>query len=151
MSQAELAEALTALGRTFPTTAVAKAEAVALRDAGVRKLDIDDLMAMAVALNVSPLALLLPDTRRGNDPAEATGFPTGSIAATIWDFATAQASPWTEDVASHKRYATLSTPWWYEVLAAGEPRDVQREAARRTEAAAREAGVDPVTGERKEH
>jgi len=54
MSQRRLAEILTALGRPTPTTALSKIER------GERRVDVDDLAAIAVALGVSPATLLLP-------------------------------------------------------------------------------------------
>ncbi|MEU3835565.1 hypothetical protein [Streptomyces microflavus] len=51
-----LREEMAALGRHLPATGVIKTES------GERRVDVDDLVAFAVALNVSPLTLLLPDS-----------------------------------------------------------------------------------------
>lgn len=53
-SYAELSRKLAQYGREIPTLGLRRIEA------GERRVDVDDLAALAVALNVSPLALLLP-------------------------------------------------------------------------------------------
>ncbi|MFD8739391.1 helix-turn-helix domain-containing protein [Streptomyces sp. NPDC059618] len=50
----QLRDKMEQLGRPLPATAVIKTEQ------GDRRVDVDDLVAFALALNVSPLALLLP-------------------------------------------------------------------------------------------
>jgi transcriptional regulator with XRE-family HTH domain len=54
LSQAQLANELTRVGRPMLDTAVSKMER------GTRRIDVDDLVAIALALNVSPVALLMP-------------------------------------------------------------------------------------------
>ena len=73
LSYAELSRRLAALGRDIPPLGLRHLES------GERRVDVDDLTAMAVALDVSPLALLLPT----EDSALMTGGPTYS-AARIW-------------------------------------------------------------------
>lgn len=51
---AELSRILTALGRPIPPLGLRRIEA------GERRIDVDDLVALALALEVSPLRLLLP-------------------------------------------------------------------------------------------
>ncbi|MFE7648687.1 hypothetical protein [Streptomyces phaeoluteigriseus] len=51
-----LRDEMTAAGRHLPATGVIKTES------GERRVDVDDLVAFAVALNVSPLTLLLPES-----------------------------------------------------------------------------------------
>ena len=55
MSQQGLADRMAQLGRSVRNTAIAKIES------GQRRVDVDDLVALAAALNVSPARLLLPD------------------------------------------------------------------------------------------
>ena len=50
----DLAKHVTELGQPMRSTTVTKIER------GQRRVDVDDLVALAIALNVSPLALLLP-------------------------------------------------------------------------------------------
>ena len=61
LGYAALSRRLAALGRKIPPLALRRIEA------GERRVDVDDLVALAVALDVTPLALLLPaaDRRRG--------------------------------------------------------------------------------------
>lgn len=54
MTYAELSRRLEALGRPIPPLGLRRMEA------GERRADVDDLMALALVLGVSPLALLLP-------------------------------------------------------------------------------------------
>lgn len=55
MQYKELAEKLAEAGRPIPTLGLRRIEA------GERRVDVDDLMALAVVFDVSPLAILLPD------------------------------------------------------------------------------------------
>jgi Cro/C1-type HTH DNA-binding domain len=54
ITTAELSRRLTALGQPIPDTSITKAEQ------GTRRVDVDDLVALAVALGVTPNTLLLP-------------------------------------------------------------------------------------------
>ena len=54
LGYAALSRRLAALGRKIPPLALRRIEA------GERRVDVDDLVALAVALDVTPLALLLP-------------------------------------------------------------------------------------------
>lgn len=54
MQYKELSERLEAAGRAIPTLGLRRIEA------GERRVDVDDLMALAVVFGVSPLTLLLP-------------------------------------------------------------------------------------------
>jgi transcriptional regulator with XRE-family HTH domain len=54
LGYAELSRRLTDLGREIPPLGLRHLEA------GARRVDVDDLVALAIALRVSPLALLLP-------------------------------------------------------------------------------------------
>src|SRR5215217_3344912 len=61
LTQQQLAARLGELGRPIQASAVAKVEA------GDRRVDVDDLAAFAVALNVSPARLLVPDVDQDED------------------------------------------------------------------------------------
>jgi len=61
LSQRALSARLTELGRPLVPSAVAKIET------GERRVDVDDLIALALALEVSPARLLLPD-HAGDEP-----------------------------------------------------------------------------------
>ena len=51
----ELSERLSQLGRPIPTLGLSRIER------GERRVDVDDLMALAIALGVNPIALLIPE------------------------------------------------------------------------------------------
>ncbi|WP_210417106.1 hypothetical protein [Citricoccus sp. SGAir0253] len=70
MQYKQLSEKLAEIGRPIPPLGLRRIED------GERRVDVDDLMALAVALDVNPVALLLPSEDRGV-PVEATG--VGSI------------------------------------------------------------------------
>lgn len=55
MTKKDLSERVGALGRPIPPLGISRIES------GTRRIDTDDLVALALALNVSPLTLLLPD------------------------------------------------------------------------------------------
>ena len=63
-SYAELSRKLGQFGREIPPLGLRRIEA------GDRRVDVDDLAALAIALNVSPLALLLPMTDSRVLPAD---------------------------------------------------------------------------------
>lgn len=80
MSQQQLADALGRVGRPLQSTAIAKIEA------GDRRVDVDDLAALAIALNVSPARLLLPDQSYDETMQVAPGVEVPAWSA--WDWAT---------------------------------------------------------------
>ena len=58
VTTAELSRRLTALGQPIPDTSITKTEQ------GTRRVDVDDLPALALALGVTPNTLLLPEGRK---------------------------------------------------------------------------------------
>jgi transcriptional regulator with XRE-family HTH domain len=80
LSYAELSRKLTDLGREVPPLGLRRIES------GDRRVDADDLVALALALSVSPLALLLRPTEAG------AVLPNGErySAARIWEWGTGQ-------------------------------------------------------------
>lgn len=62
LSYAELSRKIEANGRDIQPLALRRIEA------GARRVDVDDLFAIAIALNTPPLDLLLPDSDRGQLP-----------------------------------------------------------------------------------
>lgn len=75
LSYAELSRKLTELGRDIPPLGLRRIES------GERRVDADDLVALALALSVSPLALLLP-TEAGAVLPGGKSYP----AEQIWDW-----------------------------------------------------------------
>jgi 8-oxo-dGTP diphosphatase len=82
LSYRELADRLEELGRPIPTLGLSRIEK------GNRRVDADDLIALAIALRVNPSALLLPrpDTGVGEDVIELTPMVRAS-ARDAWDWA----------------------------------------------------------------
>ena len=79
ISQRQLAVRLTELGRPVPGTALSKIER------GERRVDVDDLVAIALALGVSPSTLLLPNVA---DDTEIKVTGAGTVTAkAAWDWA----------------------------------------------------------------
>ena len=75
----ELADRLAELGRPIPTLGLSRIEK------GTRRVDADDLVALAIALGVNPSALLLPrDTGPGDEIKLAQDFPVAAVAAWEW-------------------------------------------------------------------
>jgi transcriptional regulator with XRE-family HTH domain len=88
LSQAQLAQRLVEVGRPMRDTAVSKIER------GTRRVDADDLVALALALNVSPLTILLPPAA-GDAPVELTDtYQIGEWAAWQWGAGERTASDW---------------------------------------------------------
>lgn len=81
----------------------------------VRRVDVDDLMALAQVLRVSPMSLLLPWTETPNAQAEVTG--VGTVEARVaWEWAIGQgpATIRSEDdrYGELLRFRVDSTPAW---------------------------------------
>lgn len=79
MTQRDLSERLTELGRPMRPSAVAKIEA------GDRRVDVDDLVTLAAALNVRPARLLLADVDADDEVSLAPNLSIPAWAA--WDWA----------------------------------------------------------------
>jgi transcriptional regulator with XRE-family HTH domain len=82
LSKAELSVRTGKAGRLIPPLGISRIEA------GTRRVDADDLVALALALNVSPATLLLPPTAN-DDEVKLTPDKT-VMARTAWAWATAQ-------------------------------------------------------------
>lgn len=82
-----LSEALEGLGRKLSQDAINKIENGAEKDTTkqIRRVDVDDLVALAIAFNVTPSTLLLPDSIRGE--AEITGVQGTIPAEDAWKWA----------------------------------------------------------------
>ncbi|MFF7260652.1 helix-turn-helix domain-containing protein [Streptomyces sp. NPDC008159] len=81
----------------------------------VRRVDVDDLVALAQALRVSPKSLLLPWTETSNTPVEITGAGTVEARA-AWDWADGQKPLTVRDEGDRYgellRFRVDSTPAW---------------------------------------
>lgn len=100
----ELSRKLSEAGRPIAASALAKVER------GERRVDVGDLMALAVALEVNPAALLFPPTINGD--VELTG--GGRIAAAIvWEWAEGERPlklPPNDDGAAHNAFQADARP-----------------------------------------
>ncbi|MFE0273795.1 helix-turn-helix domain-containing protein [Streptomyces sp. NPDC058992] len=87
LSLRALSEALGEVGRGLSQDAINKIENGAKPDAKqVRRVDVDDLVALAAVLRVNPSALLLPPTDDPAETVEVTG--VGEVSAeAAWDWA----------------------------------------------------------------
>src|SRR5271163_4837774 len=85
-----LSTKLTEVGRPLGHSAVDQIEK------GARRVDVDDLMALSVALGVSPVTLLMPAVDRSDvkvrpqDAVNATAVPTPVTAEHLWGWLTAK-------------------------------------------------------------
>ena len=89
LSQQQLAARLGELGRPMQASAVAKIES------GARRVDVDDLAALAVALNVAVARLLVPDCGEEEPVFVVPAFSVPAYSA--WDWATGERSLVGED------------------------------------------------------
>lgn len=102
------------MGHDLSLSAVSKIEG------GSRRMDVDDLTALAAALNVAPVTLLLPDETEW-DTATVTGatasavrlwmWATGSVPLPTQDVTTFLAAipPWLSVLTQHKEQGRAST------------------------------------------
>ena len=101
LGYAELSRKLDEMGRDIPPLGLRRIES------GERRVDVDDLIALALALDVSVLALLLPTEESPLVPQGRT-WP----AETIWSWATGSwALPGNDDVLRFLRDSNPLTDW----------------------------------------
>lgn len=76
----ELGRRLEGVGHPMTATSITRLEA------GRRRIDVDDVMALSIVLGVTPVALLLPTSTADTDRAEITG--AGEVGASVlWGWA----------------------------------------------------------------
>lgn len=117
LTQLQLAARMAEVGRPMQASAVAKVES------GDRRVDVDDLAAFAVALNVPPARLLLPDVA---EDAEVHVVPAYSVSMrAAWGWATGQHALYRDgaydlgdpDVAARDLEYVAERPVWLRVRA----------------------------------
>jgi transcriptional regulator with XRE-family HTH domain len=79
----KLARILEEIGRPIPELGLRRIES------GDRRVDADDLVALAVALEVSPITLLMPAVIAANDRVTITGVRDELYADQVWSWLTA--------------------------------------------------------------
>jgi transcriptional regulator with XRE-family HTH domain len=86
---------------------------------GARRVDVDDLIALAEGLNVSPIALLMPKTDTKDDLVQATGHPPERARDLLWNklYALrirglgATTEPTLKGTADYRRLVDSIPPW----------------------------------------
>ncbi|THJ64592.1 helix-turn-helix transcriptional regulator [Arthrobacter echini] len=116
----ELGRKLEKNGHPLTATSITRLEA------GRRRIDVDDLMALAVALGVSPVTLLLPPTNASTDHVDVTGIGPGP-AGVLWQWALAD-----EEIRAYEdsdAFLRASLPAWllHQRQLAAMQREVERE------------------------
>jgi transcriptional regulator with XRE-family HTH domain len=102
ISLQQLEDRLNRRGRRISVSGLSKIER------GERRVDVDDLMAIAVSLDVAPNALLLPPGEPA-DHIEVTG-AAGSLGL-FWEWAMAGWTPFSRD---DRSFVARSLPYWVE-------------------------------------
>jgi len=126
LTLAQLSDRLTHLGHPLGTTAISRIEQ------GDRRVDVDDLVALAAALNVSPLGLLLPHEQQGHAPLTED---TEVAVDHLWRWANGT-EPLSMFVFADEQEAALGGPdELHEYLSASSPFAPQPTQDRRVEAA----------------
>lgn len=104
LTYAELARRLEAVGRTIPVLGLSRIED------GARRVDPDDLTALAAALGVGPIALLMPRGATPDKPAEVTGMR--GTAEELYGWMKGETLPGTPSPREHTKFQFLSLPSW---------------------------------------
>lgn len=115
MSLRDVETALARIGHPIALSGLSKIEN---RD---RRVDVDDLTALAIALDVSPLALLIPPTRSHRDVVEVTGAKTSAARLWWWGTGERPLDDRANDVGDpvspeaqwrRHEFGRLAHPWW---------------------------------------
>jgi len=128
LQQRDLSAKLTEIGRPMLPTVISKIER------GERRIDVDDLMALSLALRVGLLALLLPTEGDGQAPVELTAEVT-LRATDAWEWAEGDKP---HDKAERDEYGDLlryrldSRPEWQRDPARSMYNEALQDASRRT-------------------
>lgn len=99
-----LASALRDVGRPLGHSAVDQIEK------GTRRVDVDDLVALAAALGVSPITLLMPLCDQSYDAVEIPAVDGLITAGSLWDWLRAHAP--LRDQRQRRRFVADARPEW---------------------------------------
>ena len=83
----QLSERTEAAGRGLSVSALS------LIATGKRRVDVDDLMVLAVALDMDPVSLLMPRPLKGRKRVAATGYPSGVTPQQLLEWLTGRQHP----------------------------------------------------------
>nr|WP_162951357.1 helix-turn-helix transcriptional regulator [Mycobacterium paragordonae] len=86
ISGPELSSRLDNLHRPIPPLGIHRIES------GQRRVDVDDLVAIALALDVSPVSLLMPHAVEATERVRITGIKNALEAEQVWEWLTANLS-----------------------------------------------------------
>ncbi len=104
---AELSRILEESGRAIPPLGLRRIEE------GERRIDADDLVALSLALGVSPATLLMPDTDSEDARVSVTGHPDTVPASQLWRWLRADRSiAGAENAGELVDFYTLALPAW---------------------------------------
>ncbi|WP_431840296.1 helix-turn-helix domain-containing protein [Gordonia hongkongensis] len=109
ITYAELSRILGDAGRPIPPLGLRRIES------GERRIDVDDLVAIASALGSSPITLLAPDTETADALVEVTGVAENPVASeTLWKWLRAESpiSGEYEDLSQWMDWVKASAPSW---------------------------------------
>lgn len=108
ISGSELSSRLDKLDRPIPLIGIQRIES------GERRVDADDLAAIAIALGVSPASLLMPslDAALPDDTVQITGLAMQIPAAKTWDWLTAQDTLQAGEAEVLLSFLLLALPKW---------------------------------------
>ncbi|PPG53754.1 hypothetical protein C5C24_01760 [Rathayibacter sp. AY2B3] len=112
LTQADVSGMLGRMGRPVPVASIGKMES------GDRRVEVDDLVALAVVFGVTPLALLMPHTRSSNETVEITGHRGSAFEAWHWAIGELPLNLSTdyEDAETDVGvFVHASLPWWLRV------------------------------------
>lgn len=118
ITTAELSRRMEARGRPLTPLALRRIEQPVTPDTKLkdgRRVDTDDLVTIALALNVSPITLLMPQAESGEDEVKITGADGAVRATDLWDWLQADrplgVDVW-KDVMANMHFQWLSKPGW---------------------------------------
>ncbi|MCX2929274.1 helix-turn-helix transcriptional regulator [Mycobacterium sp. CVI_P3] len=107
----------TQLSQRLQSAANWSINAVGIRriESGDRRVTADDLMALAVALRVSPIALLMPNTEMKGAEVHVTGLPRTFTAEQVWEWLRASEQGYFPvEFESPQAFLTRSWPTWFQ-------------------------------------
>jgi len=102
----DLSARLTDIGRPIPPLGLRKIES------GGRRVDADDLVALALALDVSPVTLLMPDSPGGDSEVEVTGLSEPRAAGQVWEWLTSTGPGPLSNGMSRLMFGARAWPQW---------------------------------------
>lgn len=103
ISGSNLSKRMHNAGRPIPLVGIQRIES------GERRVDVDDLVAFALVLGVTPITLLMPETTEVLERVEVTGRSGDLTAGGLWGWLTAR---WPIRSGGRVRFLSLSLPEW---------------------------------------